>query len=615
MTTTHTPLGAHLIDRKRARFCVWAPAAERLEVHLLRGDRYIPMTREDFGYFTCTADDVVAGDRYFFRIDGTKERPDPTARAQPDSVHEASAVVDTAFKWTDAYFHPPSLRNSVFYELHVGTFTPEGTFTAIIPHLKRLHELGVTTLNIMPIATTPGARNWGYDGVYIFAAQSIYGGLQGLQKLVDAAHNQGMAVFLDVVYNHFGPEGNYIWDYAPGFFTERYRSPWGSAVNFDGRDSDQVRRFFIENALFWLEHAHIDGFRVDATHTLFDLSAYPFLEHWSEAVHDWATQHNRRVYVVAEDESSNHRLTTPRDAGGIGMDGQWLDDLHHTIHVALTGETDGYYGDFADFKLLPKMLRGRFAYDGQYAPARRRRHGTRAQHIPADRFVVATQTHDQVGNRMFGERLTALTDLDGLKLAAGLLLTSPYVPMIFMGEEYGERAPFLFFVDFEDSALTAAVRTGRKQEFAAFAWRGDPPDPASEDTFQRSKLNHALRENGDHADLYAWYSALLALRRDHLALTNPDPAATIVYDAWERRTLCLERCDPYQRAFRVYLNFDLDDVQTLTIPTKESEGWELRLFSGRENAPNDTLTRTAYAVTLPPKTCAVYEKIDLNAEG
>lgn len=608
--TTHIALGAQLIDGGQARFCVWAPAAERLEVHLLRGDRYIPMTCDAEGYFVCKADDVRAGDHYLYRIDGEKERPDPTSRAQPDGVHEASMVVDPSFKWTDAGFLPPTLRNTVFYELHVGTYTPEGTFEAIIPHLQRLKDFGITTLQIMPVAAAPGWRNWGYDGVYLFAAQSAYGGLEGLQKLVNAAHKVGLAVFLDVVYNHFGPEGNYIWDYAPNFFTDRYRSPWGSAINFDGAGSDHVRRFFAENALFWLEYAHIDGFRVDAAHALFDFSSLPFLEYWGAVVHDWAQRNNRRVYVVAEDDRSDRRLTAPREAHGIGMDAQWLDDLHHTLHVALTGETEGYYADYADYALLPKVLSTRYAYDGQYSPARGRRHGTRAINIPADRFVVATQTHDQVGNRMFGERLSALTDLDGLKLAAALVLTSPYVPMLFMGEEYGEPAPFQFFVDFGDPALISAVRTGRKQEFAAFAWRGDPPDPASEDTYRRSKLDHKLREHGIHAELYAWYGALLKLRREHASMTDPNPNNTRVYDALEARILCMERHDHTMRAYRVYLNFDLEAAQSLSVPVTPDGEWRLCLFSGAENnAPMAALTHTSHAVTLPPKTCAIYEKI------
>lgn len=552
-------------------FLVWAPLARQVETHLLDNDTYIPMQRTGDGYFTCTITDITAGTRYRYRLDGEKERPDPTSRSQPDGVHGPSAVVDPAFAWTDTAWQPPTLRNSVIYELHVGTFTTEGTFEAIIPHLSYLHDLGVTTIQLMPVAQFPGARNWGYDGVQLYAPHHAYGGVTGLKRLVNAAHEHGLAVMLDVVYNHLGPEGNYLWDYGP-YFTDRYHSPWGDSVNLDGPHSDPVRRFFIDNAIYWLDQFHIDGLRLDAIHGLFDSTARPFVGELAAAAHDWAARHNRRVQIVAETHHSDRRLTLSREANGLGLDGQWLDDLHHLLHVALTGESDGYYADYQDFRLLPRMLTERFAYTGQYSQVFGRRHGTSARDIPADRFIVATQTHDQIGNRMLGERLTQLTDFDGLKLAAALLVCSPYTPMLFMGEEYGETAPFLYFVSHGDPDLVEAVRKGRAAEFARFNWSAEPPDPQAEATFDRSKLDHRLRQSGQHAMLHALYRDLLALRREHPALTNPHPEATTVYADTDAHIVCIERRDGGQ-AVRICLNFDREAVQVLDLPGEAMAGW------------------------------------------
>jgi maltooligosyltrehalose trehalohydrolase len=606
------PLGAHY-SAEATHFCVWAPNVQQVDLHLLRDDLDLPMTPLADGYYTLSVADLPPGDRYLYRLDGTKTRPDPASRSQPDGVHGPSQIVADTFAWTDGGFRPPSRRNSVMYELHVGTFTPEGTFQAIIPHLPYLHALGVTTLQLMPIIQFPGARNWGYDGVQLFAPHADYGGVDGLKRLVDACHAQGLAVMLDAVYNHLGPEGNYLWDYGP-YFTDRYHSPWSDSVNFDGPHSDHVRRFFIENAIHWLDLYHIDGLRLDATHALFDFSARPFLEELSSQVHSWAERHDRQILLVAENDRSDYRLTLSPDANGQGLDAQWLDDFHHLLHVALTGESDGYYVDYQEFALLPKVLRESFAYSGQYSPARKRKHGTSARSIPSDRFIVATQTHDQVGNRMLGERLTQLTDFDGLKLAAALLATSPYIPMLFMGEEYGESAPFLFFVSHGDPALIEAVRQGRVAEFADFAWQGSPPDPQAESTFAQCKLDHTLREGGSHAQLLHLYQTLLALRRAHPALTNPDRNATLVHTLPTARILCLERHDGPDK-LRIYLNFDLHAPQSMTLPGDE-HAWQ-KLCASDDAAwqtegaapmpvPAEFSAHTAHAVTLPPKGFVLY---------
>lgn len=609
----HKPLGPQRTDDGRFHFLVWAPNARQVEVHLIERDQVSPLKPIAKGYHAGYVD-ASYGERYLYRLDGERERPDPASRCQPDGVHGPSQIIDPSFSWGDAGWSPPSLRNTVFYEMHIGTFTPEGTFEAVIPHLKRLRALGITALNIMPVGQFPGSRNWGYDGVFLYAPHVDYGGPLGLKRLVDAAHNAGLAVYLDVVYNHLGPEGNYLWDYGP-YFTTRYQTPWGAALNFDGHGSDEVRRFFIDNAIYWLDQFHIDGFRLDATHALYDFSAVPFLEALGTAVHDWAARHNRRVFLIAENDRSSRRLVLPTALGGMGMDGQWLDDLHHALHNALTGETDGYYADYGDFALLPKVLRERFAYSGQYSPYRRRRHGTPASDIPADRYIVAAQNHDQVGNRMLGERLSALTNFDGLKLSAALIACSPYVPLIFMGEEYGETAPFLFFTSHSDPELIAAVRAGRREEFADFDWRGEPPDPQAEETFLRCKLNHELRERGHHALLYRLYCHLLALRRERPALTNPDPQATAIHADLDTRILCMER-HAEGDALRIYLNFNLSEHAVLRLDTRST--WR-KILDGHDHtwradastiatAP-DVITPDQTEVRLPPCGFAIYANL------
>lgn len=621
MTIRHRlPLGATLHADNTATFRVWAPDAQQIELNHLRHKTLYPMQRDEAGYYTATITDAQAGDRYWYRMDGEKDRPDMASCSQPDGVHQASQLVNRHYDWQDANWLPPTLQNSVMYELHVGTFTPEGTFEAIIPHLERLRTLGITTLQLMPVAQFPGERNWGYDGVSLYAPHHAYGGVVGFKRFVDAAHRAGIAVFLDVVYNHLGPEGNYLWDYGP-YFTDRYHSPWSSSINFDGPHSDEVRRFFIENALYWLDEYHIDGLRLDATHALLDFSAVPFLDELTAGVHAWATQHNRRVYLIAENDRSNRKLLLPPQAGGTGLDGQWLDDFHHAVHNALTGETDGYYADYGDFDLFLKVLREGYAYSGQYSPYRQRRHGTSSADIPADRFVVAIQTHDQVGNRMLGERLAALVDFDSLKLAAGTLLTSPYVPMLFMGQEYAETAPFLYFVSHSDENLIKGVREGRIEEFKSFAWRGTPPDPNATETFERSKLNHELRHDKHHRILYDFYAALLNLRQQKPALTNPARQQTRVSGDAETRLIVMHRTDGdhyAKSAIMIIFNYHLNEQQALS-HRGDGQSWR-KLFDSSEAdwQPDEQPLATAPAlltaddntpVMLPPKSFVIYEPL------
>ena len=371
----------------------------------------------------------------------------------------------------------------------------------------------------MPVAQFPGGRNWGYDGVFPFAVQNSYGGPEGLKRLIKACHQRGLAVVLDVVYNHLGPEGNYLAAYGP-YFTQRYRTPWGPALNFDGPDSDEVRRFFIDNALYWASEYHIDALRLDALHAIVDLSPQPFVAELAETVHRARERWNRKFYLMAESDLNDVRLVRSPDLGGYGLDAHWNDDFHHALHTVLTGEQTGYYSDFGRLEQLAKAWREGFIYSGEYSPYRRRRHGSSSRDVAAERLVVFAQNHDQVGNRLGGERLSQLVSFEALKLAAGAVLLSPFLPLLFMGEEYGEVAPFGYFVSHSDPALIEAVRQGRQEEFAAFGWPGEPPDPLDEATFLRAKLDHRLRREGKNKVLLEFYRELLGLRRELSVLTD-----------------------------------------------------------------------------------------------
>jgi maltooligosyltrehalose trehalohydrolase len=429
-------------------------------------------------------------------------------------------VVDRRFGWSDRGWKGVPLENVILYELHVGTFTPEGTFDAVIPHLDRLADLGVTAVELMPVAQFPGSRNWGYDGVFPYAVQDSYGGPEGLKRLVDAAHARGLAVVLDVVYNHLGPEGNYLDDFGP-YFTARYKTPWGLALNFDGPESDAVRRFFVENALQWVADFHLDGLRLDAVHAIADASERPFLQELGAEVKALAERLGRPVHIFPESDLNTLFFLRARESGGCGFDAQWTDDFHHSLHTLLTGERSGYYKDFGSLGQMAKAMTGGFVYTGQYSPYRRRRHGVPADEMEAHRHVVCGQNHDQTGNRMLGERLAALTDFESLKLAAGAVILSPFLPLLFMGEEYGETAPFLYFVSHSDPDLIRAVQEGRKEEFAAFGWREEPPDPQAEETFERSRLRQDLMKEGRHAEIYSFYKELIRLRKTVPALARP----------------------------------------------------------------------------------------------
>ncbi len=520
-------LGATYLGNGTCEFLVWAPLARNVDLLLEGSERRLELTPQADGYHQGRFEEILPGQLYRYELHQAARnaaqplsRPDPASRIQPQGVHGPSGVTTSDYAWNDAGWSGLPLREYIIYEVHVGTATAEGTLEGLTQLLPYLKTLGVTAVELMPLAEFPGSRNWGYDGVCPFAVHHAYGGPAGLKKFVDACHSDGLAVILDVVYNHLGPEGNYLGDFGP-YFTSAYRTPWGEAVNFDGADSDHVRRFFMENALGWIEEFHIDALRFDAVHGIFDFSARPFLEEVTAAMRMLTGILQRRIYAIAESALNDPRVIRPFEQGGLGFDSQWNDDFHHALHTLLTGEHSGYYVDFGRLDHFVKAWREGFVYTGEYSPFRRRRHGTAAGRQDATRFVVFSQNHDQIGNRLAGERLSALLNLEQLKFAAAAVLLSPFVPLLFMGEEYGEPAPFPYFISHGDPELVAAVRAGRKQEFKEFEWQAEPPDPQARQTFMSSKIDPRLRETGRHSTLFQFYQTLIVLRKRMESIRDP----------------------------------------------------------------------------------------------
>jgi maltooligosyltrehalose trehalohydrolase len=555
------------------------------------------------GYFWHTQPEVPPGQRYAYQLDGGPERPDPCSLWQPEGVHGPSAVVrPDRFRWTDHGWSGVARGELVFYELHVGTFTPEGTFEAVMPRLGELRDLGVTAVELMPVAQFPGTRNWGYDGVGLYAAQNSYGGPEGLASLVNACHVAGLAVFLDVVYNHLGPEGNYLSEFGP-YFTDRYKTPWGSAVNYDGPGSDPVRDFVLDNVRMWLEEFHFDGLRLDAVHAIVDLGARHILRAIKDIADEVTRRTGRQRRVIAESDLNDPRLLQPPERGGYGLDAQWSDDFHHAVHAFLTGERDGYYADFGTARQLAAVLESPFLYAGNYSPFRGRKHGAPPEGLSGDCFVVCLQNHDQVGNRAIGDRLSLLLPSAAeQRLAASLLLLAPHLPLIFMGEEYGEENPFPFFCSFGDAALVEAVRQGRQKEFAAFAWKAAIPDPHGEDTFLAARLSWSWPEGSPRAGLRRLYRDLLAARREWPALRDFERRrARLLSDADSGPLLELTRGEGRESIRAV---FNLAD-QAVPAPL-EGNGAQQILFSS-EAARYGGGRRELHAFgELAPFECAVF---------
>ena len=585
-------------------FSVWAPLKNEMILHLVHPrEEKLAMQKGADGYFTLKVPGVCAGTQYYFIPEGETDTPDPRSLYQPNGVHGASEIVDHHdYDWQDTDWKGLPFKDLVMYELHIGSFTEEGTFEAAIPLLDDLADTGINAIELMPVNQFPGVRNWGYDGVFMYAVQNSYGGPSGLKKLVDACHQKGIAVFLDAVYNHLGPEGNYLGRFGP-YFTGKYHTPWGDALNFDGEYSDEVKRFFRDNLLYWYTHFHVDGIRLDAVHEVYDRNAHHFWAGCHEAVQLLQQQLGRTLYLVAESDLNSPHVVKAPAAGGWGFHAQWLDDFHHALYVLVHPDGKKHYEDFGRMQQLAKAFKEGFVHSGEYVSFRKRSHGASSAGIPGDRFVVFSQNHDIVGNRPGGERLSSLISFEQQQLAAAAVLLSPYVPMLFMGEEYGEEAPFYFFADHSEEHLRESLREGRKTEFAAFHWDKEPPDALAEEVFLQCKLQWQKRREGKHRRLLQWYKALIRLRRDHPLLSNLDKN-NIYVSCMEERGLVIQRQD--DRGIRQLIClFNFSDEPLAYTPTNTIL-WR-KILDGADEAVSSKPLPGTTCITVPPFGVQVYE--------
>jgi maltooligosyltrehalose trehalohydrolase len=515
MITTHVHQRPGLTlnpEKKSCHALVWAPEAREVAIIGQSNGKY-PLSQSAYGYWEGHDLPFIEGDLYEICLNDEKKFPDPASLSQPQGVHRPSMVTDlSARPWHDEEWKSIDTRNLIIYELHTGTFSESGDFQGIINQLPFLSELGINTIELMPVAQFPGNRNWGYDGVYPYAVQDSYGGAAELQKLVDLCHQQGLAVILDVVYNHLGPEGNYLSEFGP-YFTDKYKTPWGKAINFDDAWSDPVRHFFIENALMWFRDFHIDGLRLDAVHAIKDLGAQHFLADLKKTVDEFNKENHKTHFLIGECDLNDVRYINPFNKGGYNLDAQWCDEFHHALHGLVTGEEDGYYSDFGGIGPLVKSFNHAYVYDGIYSPHRKKTFGSKTEGQPGHKFVVFSQNHDQTGNRAMGDRLGTNISFEMQKVVAASYLLSPFTPLVFMGEEYGEKNPFMYFTSHSDKTLIKNVRQGRKKEFNDFQEQQDPPDPQAEETFKKSVLTPQGKWNPTQQILFEWYKTLIRFRK------------------------------------------------------------------------------------------------------
>jgi len=560
-------IGVRFDETANAVIVLWAPLAKEVKINIEELGLQISLTQDTFGYWRLTTDLLKPGQHYTFELttaDGVKNRPDPASLLQPEGVHGYSEAVNLKdYPFTDQDWKGIPLEEYIIYELHTGTFTSEGNFLGIEHKLDHLIALGITAIEIMPVATFPGQRNWGYDGVFPFAVQSSYGGPIALQNLVNVCHEKGLSVILDVVYNHFGPEGNYFGDFAP-YFTDKYHTPWGSAINFDDAFSDGVRQFFIENVLFWFRDFHIDALRLDAVHAIKDLSTKHILKEIKENVNLLSAQTGRNYQLIVECDLNDPKFITAIDKAGYGMNAQWMDEFHHALRVASGQKREGYYKDFNGIEHLAKSYLDAYVYDGIFSAERQKTFGAKAADCSGQQFVVFSQNHDQVGNRMLGERTSQLLSLEMQKLMAGAVFISPFLPLLFMGEEWAETNPFLYFVNHSDDKLIKAVRKGRADEFKAFHFSGEAPDPQDPQTFLQSKLQWHLLEIPRHQQMLNYYQTLITLRKTNKVLRNLNRKQLKVSVYSSQNCLVLQRWQDQQQLFCV-LNFSIEE-QSIVLP-------------------------------------------------
>ncbi len=535
-------MGANLEMDGSATFRVWSPYAKSMSVKLFgEFPKTYSMKKITGDIFEVQVPEVPPDKDYIFLINDEKERPDPLSRCQPYDVHGPSRIVDpNSFKWSDDSWQGINLKDYIIYELHTATFTPEGTFKAIIPKLPYLKELGINAIELMPVAQYPGERNWGYDGVYPYAPQSSYGEPDDLKKLINAAHNEGIAVILDVVYNHLGPEGSYLAEFAP-YFTDKYKTPWGQAINYDDAYSNSVRKYFIDNALYWLSEYHIDSLRLDAIHAIFDFSARHFLEQLQDEFQSLATELNRKSYLIAESDLNDVRVIRSKGAHGLGIDAQWSDDFHHSMQSYLLGISQGYFGDFGKLADIKKAMTDGFVNDGCYSNFRKRFHGSSSTDNFGKRFVICLQNHDQIANAFQGKRMASLLDLEQQKLATAILFFSPFIPLIFMGQEWGEVNPFLYFTSHTDPELAQAVTKGYQKEYASFQGNETSIDPQDPKTFEKCKLNWGSLNITPHQEILHFYKDMIKLRKNTPCLSNCRKDLSSVYIDENKKWLIITR--------------------------------------------------------------------------
>jgi maltooligosyltrehalose trehalohydrolase len=556
-------IGSIYKGENKCEFRVWSPIAQDISVKIISPERTIQLEKTENDYWVGESDDIPPGTRYKYRINNGFDRPDPASNYQPVDAHSESEVIDhSSFKWTDNSFIPPPLEDYIIYELHIGTFTPEGTFTSAIEKINHLKDLGITVVEIMPVAHFPGDRNWGYDGVHPFAPDKSYGGPEGLKRLVNSLHDNGLAVLLDVVYNHLGPEGNYLSQYAP-YFTNKYQTPWGNALNFDGEYSDEVRNYFIQNALYWFNYFHFDGLRLDAIDKIYDTGAKHFLQELAESVKEFNNRNNTNKILIAESDLNDDKIIRPLDDKGFGIDAQWSDDFHHSLHSLITGENEGYYKDFGQINHLVKSIKNSFVYDGVYSPYRKRRHGNCVKERDLKQFVVNIQNHDQIGNRGLGERISTLVSFEKYKLASAAVILSPNIPLLFMGQEFYETSPFLYFISHSDPELIQAVQKGRKEEFNTFNWSEEIPDPFAVDTFERSKLQWNFSNDEKNAVIFSLYKYLISLRKEHPVFKSNNRDAIEAVKAEDYNVIVFQ-WSPSGKSIYGFMNFEPETITMLT---------------------------------------------------
>lgn len=608
MKLFETRPGLRLNGEGVAEFTLWAPKSKFVEINIPDKSLKLPLTQDEYGHWTIQTNQIKEGDRYQIILDKQTERPDPASLSQPEGVHGVSEAIDLSnFKWTDQQWQNPAMENYLIYELHTGTFSPEGTFAGIEKKLDYLLDLGVTAIEIMPVAQFPGSRNWGYDGVGPYAVQNSYGGAHGLQQLVDACHRKGIAVILDVVYNHIGPEGNYLNDFGH-YFTSKYSTPWGDALNFDDAYCDAVRTYFIENALMWFNDFHIDALRLDAVHAIKDLSPVHLLREIKMETERLSVITGRKYHLIAEVDLNDPKFINPLEKQGYGMDAQWIDEFHHALRTTAGEPGTGYYSDFKGIAHLAKSYQDAYVYDGQYSPHRKKFFGLKADENPGSQFIVFSQNHDQTGNRMLGERTSQLHNREMQKLLAGAVLVAPYIPMLFMGEEWSETNPFLYFVSHTDPQLAEAVRKGRKAEFADFHAEGEAPDPMSTDTFENSRLQWNLLDQTEHQAMFRYYKALISLRKQHPVLKTLDRKKLRVKFHEEQNTLLLHRWTDDKHLIAI-LNFS-NSPRKVGLPDVD-QSWSTLLFSGDKQWGGEADIAATFEakadVLLPPQSILIID--------